>query len=59
VQAAELAVRRRTGIDSLDGVVPVAAERGSGEVSLVRVNTADGPYEVIMRRTEVIGMTAA
>lgn len=59
VQAAELAVRHKTGIDSLDGVVPVAAERGAGEVSLVRVDTAEGPYEVVMRRTEVIGMTAA
>jgi hypothetical protein len=58
VQAAELAVRRRTGIDALNGVRPVAAAQGAGDVCLVRLDTADGPYEVVMRRTEVLGMSA-
>jgi (2Fe-2S) ferredoxin len=58
VQAAELAVRRKTGIDTLNGVRPVAAEKSAGDVALVRVDTEGGAYEVFMRRNDVIAMNA-
>ncbi len=49
VQAAEIDVRRRLGLDGLDDVRPTTA-RTDGDVTVVGVETSDGTHAVRVRR---------